>query len=990
MENNENINKLKQIFLKEDSLNNNGLFNIDEIKKELLNYYSSLTIYHPDIIIIFSKEAEIISADNKKIHSLLGKTINNADDLKELLFGENYQIMEDAFTQTLNGKSEKYNIEIKDINDKSLYLALTFIPIINEGEVEGIYMIVADVTDKALLKQQLILRENHLNYAQQIAEIGSWEYLIDEDKLFCSENFYNIFGLDPQNFISMDAPFLLVHPDDEEEAYKKVREAIMYGKSYTNQFRILHGMTNELKYIKVHAEVFFEEHKPYKIIGVIKDETYQIQLENQLVEQNESYKSIYNNLSSGIWMREVIGGKFLFASKGLEKILDIPLSKLYEDSKVWFSMIHPDNLQELENGKKKLASGKSFQTIYKLISGSGKTKWLLEEVVPRLNEAGEVTNIFGLVTDVTQEMEFKEKLNYLSNFDALTGLPNQKSLFERMDALCVNDDPFAIFYLDLDRFNIINDSLGHSIGDEALQFIAKRFEKLIPSNDYLARLSSNDFIMIIKNYKNKKDVYHLAKKIIRKVSEPFTIDDYELNVSTSIGITFFPEEGREKQTLLKNAHTALYQAKKEGKNNYQLSSHLADISSYKKYVLDRDMRKAIANEEFDLYFQPQVETKKGALCGAEALIRWNHKEWGLVSPGEFIPLAEENHMINTITDWVIQKVCRLLVEWREKELPIIPIAINIPPIRFMKKGFLQFVKGQLDRYQIDPAYLEFEITEGTLLNIEKGVYATIQSLKELGIRIAVDDFGTGYASLASIRKFKPNTIKIDKLFICNINKEDNFDNGIISATLHLAKTLEMNVVAEGVEEFDQLNFLKQNKCDIIQGYLFSKPVKVEEFEKILKTGYLKPEKINVKSTPAERRKFLRFEFPFPILGQLTIVELNERKLQVGQTPVLIKNIGMDGLNIQSNLKLPINMNIKFHISFILLNEKFEVNGELKWANEEYTNIFSYGVSIKSDQSTDGRLSSVINKLNTLRKNDEQIPDTEFVYEDVYTYLGKNM
>lgn len=198
-------------------------------------------------------------------------------------------------------------------------------------------------------------------------------------------------------------------------------------------------------------------------------------------------------------------------------------------------------------------------------------------------------------------------------------------------------------------------------------------------------------------------------------------------------------------------------------------------------------------------------------------------------------------MINGITDWVIEKVCQLLKEWKEKGLPIIPIAINIPPIRFMKKGLFHYVKNQLDYYGIDPFYLEFEITEDTLMNIESSVYSTIQSLKELGIRIAVDDFGTGYASLASIQKFKPNKIKIDKLFIDNINNEDKVDNGIICATLHLAKSLEMNVVAEGVEQFEQLKFLKKNNCDIIQGYLFSQPVKQKVFENILKVGFLSPQ-----------------------------------------------------------------------------------------------------------------------------------------------------
>ncbi|MFL0582713.1 EAL domain-containing protein [Solibacillus silvestris] len=833
MESNMNYRKFNQLFT-DRKLN-------QEVNKDFFNYFTSLTNNHPNIVIVLSRFGKVLSLNNKKLQALLGKPIINDDDFQQFIYGDNIDLLENTFNKTLQGHTEKCNMEIKNIHNQTLFLELTFIPILIEEDIVGIYLIITDNTDKTELKQELMLWENHLNYAQQIAEIGSWEYVFNEDKMICSKNFYNMLGLDYQKYISINKPFKQIHPEDLDISLQYLKKAIYDGENYTHKVRVYHRKTKELKHIKVHAEVFFEEGKPAKIFGIIKDETYQTLLKKKLIEQNEDYKSIFDNLTSGIWMREKIGGKFLFASKGLESILEIPLSTLYEDSKAWYNMIQPVHLPELENGKKKMINGQSFQWIYRINSGSGTTKWLLEEVIPRLDDHGQITNIFGLVTDITYEIEKEHTINYLSNYDNLTGLPNQQSLFKKMDLMCERDDPYAILYFDLDRFNIINDSLGYFIGDETLKFIAQRLEKIMPKDSYLARLSSNDFIMIIKNYNNKKEVLQYAKKVIKKIREPFTIQDYELNISTSIGITFYPEEGREKLTLLKNAHTALYKAKKDGKSTYKLSSDEGDLSSYKKYALDRDMRKAISNEEFELHFQPQVETGNGSLCGAEALIRWNHKEWGLVSPGEFIPLAEENHMINGITDWVIEKVCQLLNEWKEKGLPIIPIAINVPPIRFMKKGLFQHVKTQLEHYGIDPFYLEFEITEDTLLNIESSVYSTIQSLKDLGIRIAVDDFGTGYASMASIRKFKPNKIKIDKIFIDNINNEDKVDNGIICATLNLAKSLEMNVVAEGVEEFEQLKFLKKNDCDVIQGYLFSKPVNKEMFEHIMKAGYLSPQ-----------------------------------------------------------------------------------------------------------------------------------------------------
>src|SRR5690606_13902513 len=256
--------------------------------------------------------------------------------------------------------------------------------------------------------------ENHLNYAQQIAEIGSWEYYFNEDKLICSKNFYNMFGIDNQKYISIDEPFKQIHPEDLNISLQYLKKSISDGEHYTHKVRVYHRKTKELKHFKVHAEVFAEEGKPAKIFGIIKDETYQTLLKKQLIEQNEEYKSIFDTLTSGIWMREKIGGKFLFASKGLEEILEIPLSTLYEDSKAWYNMIQPVHLPELENGKKKMMNGQSFQWIYRINSGNGNTKWLLEEVVPRLDNQGQITNIFGLVTDITYEIEKEHKINYLS------------------------------------------------------------------------------------------------------------------------------------------------------------------------------------------------------------------------------------------------------------------------------------------------------------------------------------------------------------------------------------------------------------------------------------------------------------------------------------------------------------------------------------------------------------------------------------------------
>jgi len=711
--------------------------------------------------------------------------------------------------------------------------------------------------------------------------------------------------------------------------------------------------------------------------------------EKSIENEISNFQYIFDHLTSGIWLREKLDGDLVYASKGFEEILNLPLTKIYKTPSLRYQMVHPQYKKEVTANFQSVAQGKTVQMLYPITDGKRQKKWLLEQIIPRVDNAGTVTQIFGMITDVTHEMDIEEKLNFLANYDSLTRLPNQKSLFEMLDNNCRERTTFALLYLDIDRFYVINNSLGYQIGDEALKEIAERLSGLTPEDGYLARLNSNDFIMLVKNYGDEIRVYELAEKILRSFEKSFTIQDYVLHITTSIGITFFPEEGERRLTLLENAHTALFQAKRQGKNNYQLFSHSRDISSYKKYVLDRDMRLALLNEEFSLYFQPQVEPSKGFVVGAEVLIRWQHPEWGDISPAEFIPLAEENHMVNQIIDWEIEKVCSILHEWKKKGYRLYPISINISPIRFMKKGLVEFVRTQLEKYEVNPRYLELEITESSLLKTDQSVLNILKELKNLGVKVAVDDFGTGYSSLDYLRKIKPDTIKIDKTFIKNIKSESEIDKGVVASILFLGKRLDMKVVAEGVEEKDQLDFLKQNECDMIQGFLFSEPVPQEKYEKIIQVGYLKAvQKSKKKGSMRENRNFYRFELPFHVHGKMTIAEVNNQVVQVGSTPILIENFSLGGIKILSNLKLPVNSNMKFKFEFKVLGEDIEVHGKLRWIEDELQDVYSYGVLFNLNRTLEDHMARLINRMTTLRITNQPIPNTEFVYDQVTVFFNK--
>ncbi|MGJ9457966.1 EAL domain-containing protein [Oceanobacillus sp. CF4.6] len=722
----------------------------------------------------------------------------------------------------------------------------------------------------------------------------------------------------------------------------------------------------------------------------MKDDTVQKRLENDLKSNNENYRYTFDNLSAGIWMKDYTTGQVNYASKAVEDILHTSKKELYNDASIWENMIDPKHRTDVFVKQHLLKKGESIKHKYQINAGDGTTKWVYDQTIPRFNEHGDIESLFGMLVDITPEIEMHQRLDYLSMHDPLTKLPNQQSIYEKIDRLCENNEPFALLYLDIDRFNIINDSLGYQVGDEALKMIADRFVLMTPEEGYIGRLSSNDFVIIVKNDSSKASVNTLAKKLIQRMEEPITAIDYELHITTSIGISFFPDDADNKLTLLEHAHSALYHAKKHGKNKYQIYSISKDISSYKKYILDRDMREAIVNEEFEIYYQPQVDPQDGLILGAEALIRWNHKDWGLVSPGEFISLAEENHLIHFIGDWVIQNVFAQLKQWKDKGITLRPISINVSPIRFMKKGLVELVSEQLALHQIPAKYIEFEITEGSLLKDEKRVLSTLKGLRDLGVKIAIDDFGTGYSSMEYLRKFKPDTIKIDQIFIKNLTNEDKIDRGIISSILHLAKSIDANIVAEGVEEYEQYEFLQQQECNSIQGYLFSKPVQLEKYEQMIQIGYLKPTKTKMKPVlQEERRDFFRFVFPYHVRGEMTITEVANRKVELGSTKILIEDVSLGGLKMVSSLKLPINEDMKFMFEFKLINELFDLNGILKWKNEEKADMYSYGVSFDLNQHDEDRLAPLINLMSTLRNANQEIPDTEFIYEDAHLFFLKN-
>ncbi len=462
--------------------------------------------------------------------------------------------------------------------------------------------------------------------------------------------------------------------------------------------------------------------------------------------------------------------------------------------------------------------------------------------------------IVANIEDITLEKEVQNTLKNLNKtlekkvelrtqelynrayYDSLTGLANRamfnKALTQAISKAKRNQTKIALFYIDLDRFKEINDSLGHSMGDSVLQEVSKRIKNKIRLEDVFSRLGGDEFTIIMEDLKNTQGAVYLAQKIIEVLEEPICINENMLYISSSIGISLYPEDGESAEKLLQDADAAMYKAKDEGRNNFQFYSSEMTVTAFNKVLMETNLRQALENEEFCVFYQPQTNAKHNKLLGMEALIRWYHPTMGLISPDKFIPIAEETGLIVALDRWTMETAMKQMAKWYADGLNPGRLALNLAIKQLQKDDFLEFLTKTINKIGIKPQWIELEITEGGIMDNPQKAINILQNISNLGISIAIDDFGTGYSSLSYLKKLPIDKLKIDKSFIQDL-PDDEDDVGITKAVIALSKSLNLRVIAEGVETSQQKDFLVENRCENIQGYFYAKPLSTHEMDNYL-------------------------------------------------------------------------------------------------------------------------------------------------------------
>lgn len=680
--------------------------------------------------------------------------------------------------------------------------------------------------------QSLQRNRQRLREAQRLARIGSWELDLDSGRLYWSQQLFDIFEIDPAQGPADYGSFLgMVHPDDRERVDAAYQQSLSTRQAYEVDHRLLMP-DGRIKQIREKGESFFDAAgKPIRSIGTAQDITEQHHLESQMrllgVAFHHSGEAImitdhenrivtvnpaFTQLT-GYTRDEVVGQNPSILSAGRTSRAD------YE--RMWSAITQKGYWQgEIWDRRK---------------DGGVYPKWLSISVMR--DELGEIRYHIAHFSDVSAERAAEAKLHHMAHHDMLTGLSNRHSLKDRLGHALAKarreGTRVALLFIDLDRFKNINDTLGHHVGDELLISVSQRLRQCVRESDLVARLGGDEFVVMLPDLFESESVASVAEKIVDSVGEPYPVGPHTLYTTPSVGIAIYPDDGADGESLMRNADAAMYHAKSAGRNNFQFFDARMNAAAVERLNIEHALRHALSREEFRLHFQPVIDIRTGRVASIEALVRWQHPERGLLAPGFFIGVAEETGLIQAIGDWVLWAACRQLADFRDAGISDVKMAINISALQLRNGNLPVLAQGIMDVYSLQEGDLIFEITESVAMERPEETVRILEQLHRMGVQLALDDFGTGYSSLSYLKMFALDTLKLDRSFVEEIGVDADGEI-ICDATIGLAHSLRLRLVAEGVETAQQLDYLQARGCNFVQGYLFSRPLPAEQVLEFIK------------------------------------------------------------------------------------------------------------------------------------------------------------
>ena len=699
--------------------------------------------------------------------------------------------------------------------------------------------IIVDLTQSRAAAEALRQSRRALDEAQKLAHIGSFTRNLQSGDSVWSDETYRIFEMEPGSPVPTPEEVVMrYHPDDRAIMMKSIATCTQQGRDVRMQVRLIRR-DGSVRYVEARSSVQFDSAgQPALLTGSLQDVTERVEAERALRESEERYALAARGTNDGLWDWNLVTDE-IYYSPHWKAMIGYAEDEIGSSPDEWLGRIHPDDLSRIRGLMEEHLSGKSAscECEYRLLDSNGEYRWMLGRGLALFDAAGVATRLSGSQTDITQRKIAESQLERNAFYDTLTNLPNRALFAERLDRTIKrgNRHPqqsFAVLFLDIDRFKKINDSLGHLTGDRLLVEASERFERCLRPGDTVARLGGDEFAILLDDLSGIEDVHQVADRIHAELGAPFQLDGHEAFVTVSMGIALGQGQESGAEELLRSADTAMYRAKGAGRGRHQIFEATMHQRAVRLLEMETDLWRALERDELRLHYQPIISLENGKIGGFEALVRWQHPERGLVSPAEFIPLAEESGLIVPIGWWVLEEACRQAQAWTGEFGPLW-MSVNLSPKQLSQPDVLARVAGALQSTGFDGRSLKLEITESVIMENIESAAQMLQQIKELGVRFSMDDFGTGYSSLSYLHRFPLDTIKVDRSFISQM-KPDARDNQIVSTIISMARGLKMNVVAEGVETAQQLQSLREMRCGYAQGFYISKPQSNQQIEELLR------------------------------------------------------------------------------------------------------------------------------------------------------------
>lgn len=748
-----------------------------------------------------------------------------------------------TFAENLNslGIATPTEFRIRHVDGSWRILEAVSNNLLDDPSIAGVVVNARDVTGRREAEEKLRKSETSLAEAQRMSNLGNWEWNVKTGEVSWSDEVYRIYGFVPREVIpTLDKLMERVHPDDRERLRRAINNSAIYeGEPYDLEHRIVRPDGAE-RIVHCQAEVAFDEDgEPLRMAGTIHDITGRKRAEEALRESEERFRTAFENAPIGVAFVGTEDMRYLRVNHALCEMLGYSKEELLE--KTALEVTHPGDHEISASLARRALDGEfeSYDLERRYLHADGHALWVLTSISVIRDSRGEPSHMVCLHQDIDKRKALEDRLEHQVLHDPLTSLANRTLLMDRlkqaMARLDRRDEPIAVLFVDLDDFKLVNDSLGHEVGDRLLVEVTGRLKECVRPEDTVARLGGDEFVILLEGISDLSGAKRVAERIVSSLEVPFCFQGHEVFVGASIGIAPAFEASGEAEDLLRNADLAMYGAKSSGKARYEFFNESMSNEALERLQLESALRRALEREEFRVYYQPKISVSTARIVSLEALVRWEHPERGLLEPAEFLPVAEKTGLIVQIGEWVLGEVCHQGREWQERFAEYSPprVCTNVSSRQFLQTDLVGGVTGALRESGLKAQGLSLEVPEAVLMDDAEANVEKLTALKDLGVHIVIDDFGTAYSSLSYLKNFPLNFLKIDRSLIVKLGEKPE-DEAIVRAMIGLAHALGWKVTAQGVEGEEQLDLLRELGCDIVQGYYFTRPVTSTEATDLLK------------------------------------------------------------------------------------------------------------------------------------------------------------